>query len=186
MGMPLTEHRFTVDEYHRMGQAGVFHEDDRVELIRGRIVEMTPIGPEHAGCVDYLAHVLGQGLASRAMVRVQNPVILDRHVEPQPDLALLRPRPDFYRDAHPGPADILLIVEVADSSLQYEREEKLPLYAEAGIPEVWLVNLAGEVIESYREPRGGRYQAARVISRGQDVVPLAFPDLSLQVDDILG
>jgi Uma2 family endonuclease len=186
MGMPLTQHRFTVDEYHRMGQAGVFREDDRVELIRGHIVEMTPIGPEHAGCVDYLAHALDRGLASRAIVRVQNPVVLDRHVELQPDLALLRPRPGFYRNAHPGPADTLLIVEVADTSLQYDREEKLALYAEAGIPEVWLVDLPGKVIETYREPRGGGYRVARTARRGESVAPRAFPDLSLTVEDVLG
>ena len=186
MGMPLTEHRFTVDEYHRMGEAGIFREDDRVELIRGRIVEMSPIGRRHAGCVNYLNNTLARLLGPRAVVSVQNPVITDADGEPQPDVALLEPRPGFYGDRHPAPGDILLLIEVADSSLDYDRGEKIPLYAEAGVREVWLVNLAGKAVEVYRDPREGHYRDVHPARRGETIAPLAFPDVALQVEEILG
>jgi Uma2 family endonuclease len=186
MGMPLTEHRFTVDEYHRMGEAGIFHEDDRVELIRGRIVQMSPIGRRHAGCVKYLGNTLIRLLGPRAVIGIQDPVITDAEGEPQPDVAVLAPRPGFYRDRHPAPADILLLIEVADTSLDYDRGEKLPLYAEAGVREVWLVNLPGDAIEVYRDPRDGRYADVRTARRGETIAPLAFPDLTLAVSEILG
>jgi Uma2 family endonuclease len=184
--MPLTEHRFTVDEYHRMGEAGIFHQDDRVELIRGRIVQMSPIGRRHAGCVTYLNNALIALLGPQALVSPQNPVVLDPHAEPQPDLAVLKPRPGCYRDAHPAPEDVWLIIEVADTTLEYDRGEKLPLYAEAGIAEVWLVNLPADAVEIHRQPRGDRYADVRTARRGETVTPLAFPSLSLRVDDILG
>ena len=186
MGIPLTEHRFTVDEYHRMGEAGIFHEDDRVELIRGRIVQMSPIGPRHAGCVKYLGNTLVRLLGPRAVVGIQDPVITDAEGEPQPDVAVLLPRPDFYRDRHPTPDDILLLAEVADTSLSYDRGEKVPLYGEAGVREVWLVNLPDDVIEIYRKPRGNGYADVRTARRGETITPLAFPDVVLDVDEILG
>ena len=186
MGMPLATRRFTVDEYHRMAEAGIFHEDDRVELLDGQIVEMTPIGPEHAGCVDDLAQWLTQHLRGSAIVRVQNPVQLGDHAEPQPDIAVVRPRPGGYRGGHPGPRDVLLVVEVADTSLRDDRERKLPLYAQAGIPEVWLVNLPEDGIDIHREPRAGTCTSLRTARRGETVSPLAFPSLVLRVDDILG
>ena len=180
MGMPLTEHRFTVDEYHRMGEAAIFREDDRVELIRGRIVQMSAIGRRHAGCVNYFTRTLTSLLGERALVSVQNPVILDADGEPQPDVAVLTPRPGDYRDRHPQPADILLLVEVADTTLDYDRDEKLPLYAEAGVREVWLVNLPGDAIELYRDPRDGRYAEVRTGRRAETIAPLAFPDGALR------
>ena len=186
MGMPLTEHRFTVDEYHRMGDAGIFHEDDRVELIRGRIVQMSAIGRRHAGCVNYLGNTLARLLGQRAVVGVQNPVILDLEGEPRPDVAVLVPRPEFYRDRHPAPADILLLIEVADTTLDYDRDEKVPVYAETGVQEVWLVNLPGNAIEIYRDPRDGRYADVRTARRGSTIAPLAFPDLALRVAELLG
>ena len=186
MGMPLTEHRFTVDEYQRMGEAGIFHEDDRVELIRGRIVQMSPIGRRHAGCVTYLANTLMRGLGPRAVISTQNPLVTDPEGEPQPDLAVLEPRASFYRDRHPAPADVLLLIEVADTSLQYDRGEKVPLYAEAGLREVWLVDLPGNAVELYRESRGGRYTDVHTARRGETIAPLAFPELTLSVDEILG
>ncbi len=186
MSAPLETHNFTVDEYHRMAKAGVLHEDDRVELIDGRVVEMTPIGPEHAGCVDDLARLF-TGLAGNAwIVRVQNPVVLGKHAEPEPDIAVLRPRPRGYRTRHPGPDDVILVIEVADTSLEYDRSVKIPLYAAAGIPEVWLVNLPDELIEVYRNPTGGSYAEITSLSRGETLTPLHLPDARLSVADVLG
>ena len=187
MAMPLTAHRFTVDEYHRMGEAGVFHEDDRVELIDGQVVHMTPIGRHHAACVNRLTAAFGAAMAAgQASVGVQNPVVLERHAEPQPDLAVLRYRRDGYQAAHPGPADVLLLIEVADSSLDYDRGTKVPLYAGTGISEVWVVDLTGDAVDVFREPRDGRYTAMRTAHRGETLTPLALPQLGLRVDDILG
>jgi Uma2 family endonuclease len=185
--MPLAAHRFTVDEYHRMGEAGVFHEDDRVELVDGQIVEMSPIGVSHAACVTRLNQAFAALAArGRATVGVQNPAVLGRHEEPQPDIAVLHYRRDGYGEAHPGPGDVFLLVEVADSSLGYDRGTKLPLYARSGVPEVWLVNLPGDVVEVFRQPREGRYRDERTARRGETIAPLAFPDLELRCDDILG
>lgn len=186
MGMPLTAHRFTVDEYYRMGRGGVFGEDDRVELVDGQVVEMTPIGPGHAGCVTALAGLLARVVGDRAVVSVQNPLRLGECSEPQPDVAVLRPRADAYRTAHPGPGDTLLVIEVADTSLEYDRDIKLPLYAAAGVLEVWLVNLPADRIEVYRNPAGGRYADVATLSRGASLAPLAFPGLPLGAGQILG
>jgi Uma2 family endonuclease len=185
MGMPHARHRVTVDEYHRMGEAGIFGEDDRVELIDGQILEMTPIGVAHASCVNRLTELFAPVAGSRATLSVQNPVILTEHEEPQPDVMLLRYRVDGYATRHPGPADVLLLVEVADRSLTRDREEKLPSYATTGIAEMWLVNLPGGGIEVCREPHDGRYTAVRTVRRGDTITPLAFPDLALRVDAIL-
>jgi len=186
MAMPLTRHRFTVDEYHRMGEAGIFHEDDRVELIDGQVAEMTPIGPEHAACVDDLARWLTQRAGASLIVRIQNPLRLGTQDEPEPDLAVVRARPEGYRTAHPGPDDVLLVIEVADTSAHYDRQTKIPLYARAGIPEVWLVNLPAGTIEIHREPRGERYTDVRTARRGDTITPLEFPTVTLRVDEILG
>jgi Uma2 family endonuclease len=186
MAMPLAAHRFTVDEYHRMGQAGVFHEDDRVELIDGQVVEMSPIGPRHAACVDRLNRLLSERVSDRAVVRVQNPIVLGRHAAPQPDVALLRPPIERYADTHPEPPDILLVIEVADTSADYDRAVKLPLYARAGIPEAWLVNLAADTIDVFREPRRGGYAALHTARRGETLTALGLPGGALRVDDILG
>ena len=186
MGMPLTRHRFTVDELVRMGDAGILGEHVRVELLDGEIVEMTPIGPAHNGCVGALVHILGRRLPESARLWVQSPVQLHEHEAPQPDLAVLRARLDGYRTAQPQPQDVQLIIEVGDSSVAADRRAKLPRYARAGIAEVWLVNLPGDAIEIYRSPREGHYQDVRTARRGETIAPLAFPDLVLRVDEILG
>lgn len=136
MSVQLLRRSFTVEEYHRMAEAGILREDDRVELLEGEIVEMTPIGSRHAACVDRLNQLGVRGVGPRAIVRVQSPVRLGERSEPQPDLTLLRARPDFYAHAHPGPADVLLIIEVAEASADADRTVKMPLYARAAIPEV--------------------------------------------------
>jgi len=152
MTVKARKHRFTVGEYHQLSQAGILSENKRVELIEGEIIEMVPIGSKHAACVNRLNQLFFNKAGQQTVVSVQNPIRLDKHSEPQPDLALLKPCPDFYADEHPGPQDVLLVVEVAETSQEYDREVKLPLYARAGIPEVWLVDLKEEVVVSYREP----------------------------------
>lgn len=186
MHVELLKRRFTVEEYHRMAQAGILSDDDRVELIQGEIVEMTPIGPRHAACVDRLTDRLTATLRARARVRIQGPIRLDPRSEPQPDLVLLRPRPDFYVRAHPGPEDVLLVIEVAESSLDLDREVKLPLCARAGIPTVWLVNLTGEYVEIHRLPSPEGFREVHQLGRGQPLTLEALPDLALTVDDVLG
>jgi len=185
MPMSLTAHRFTVAEYHRMGDAGIFHEDDRVELIDGQVVEMTPIGLDHAGCVIRLTGMFA-AVAGDASLSVQNPLALGEHQEPQPDFAVLRHRADGYRARRPQPADVLLIIEVGDSSANSDRHTKIPLYAITGIPEAWLANLPGDCIEVYRRPVGGRYTQMETVRRGAILAPLAFPSLRLSADRILG
>lgn len=186
MTTPITKRKFTVDEYHRMAQAGILTEDDRVELIQGEIVEMTPVGSKHAACVKRLNRLLSKSVGDKAIVSVQAPVALDPHSEPQPDIALLRPSPDFYAAQHPGPDDVLLIVEVADTSAAYDRDVKLPLYARAGIPEVWLVDLAANRLEVYRGPSPEGYRERMIYRPGMQVSSESLPGLSLPVIEIVG
>lgn len=177
---------FTVDEYERMAEAGILHEDERVELIEGEIVRMAAIGALHAVCVTDLQNWFVPRLLGRAIVRVQNPVRLLPRSEPEPDILIVRPRADNYRKSHPGPADVQLLIEVAQSSLGYDRERKLPLYAAAGIPEVWIADLDGERMLVHREPQRRRYASVVTIERGGSLTPAAFPDLTLTLDDALG
>jgi len=177
--------RFTREEYHRMADAGILHEDDRVELIEGEIVLMTPIGRRHAACVAELNRLLVPAVGNRALLWPQNPITLPNESEPQPDIVLLRPRADRYRQDDARPEDVLLLVEVADTSQRYDRTVKLPLYGAAGIPEVWIVDLAGEVIEVYRRPTPSDYSQVERVGRGGVVAPGAFPDIVLPVDTIL-
>jgi Uma2 family endonuclease len=175
-----------VDEYHRMADAGILGEDERVELLDGWIVPMSPIGSPHAGCVNRLTRLFTSRLGDAAVVSVQNPVVLNDLWEPEPDLAVLNFRADGYSQAHPRPPEVRLIVEVADSSTEKDRRIKLPAYAEARIPEVWLVNLPADRIETYRDPQDGRYLTPRLVSRGEPLSPLELPDVTLPADDILG
>lgn len=186
MAIQLARRRFTVDEYHRMAEVGVLTEDDRVELINGEIVEMPPIGDRHAGTLDHLATLLFSHLRHAVQVRVQGPIHLDERSEPQPDLTLLRQRADFYRGAHPRPEDVLLVVEIADTTPAFDRAVKLPLYARSGIAEAWLVDLRGGRLEVHRRPTGEGYGEVRTMRRGETVSPLAFPDVALPVAEILG
>ena len=179
-------YRFDVDEFARMGEAGIFTEDDRVELIDGEVREMTPIGPPHAGIVNHLTEVMVTRLAGRANVIVQNPIRLDRHTEPQPDLAVARRRKSFYADRHPEPDDVLLVVEVADSSLRYDRAEKVPRYARAGIPEAWLIDVEAGTVTVYTDPRPEGYARQQARQRGEHLVASSVPDLRLAVDDLFG
>jgi Uma2 family endonuclease len=186
MSVQVSRRKFTVSEYHRMLESGILAEDDRVELIEGEIVEMTPIGPRHAACVDRLNALLSSQAGGRAIVRVQNPVRLGEQSEPQPDLTLLNFRPDFYAQSHPGPGDILLLIEVVETSAEYDRQIKVPLYARAGIREVWVVDLGADAVEVYREPAPEGYRQVSRLGRGTNLSPEALPGLTLAVDRVLG
>jgi Uma2 family endonuclease len=187
MAVMLRRYRFTVDEYDRMAQAGVLTRCDRVELLDGEIVEMSPIGDRHASVVARLNSLFGERLRGRAIVWPQNPVGLRvvRSV-PQPDVALLRSRDDFYAAGRPGPEDVLLLIEVMDTSAETDRGVKLPLYARARIAEVWMVDLGADTLEVHRRPVAAGYAEARVLHRGDCVSPQAFQDLTLTVDELLG
>lgn len=186
MSVQFQKHYFTVDEYYLMAKGGVFSEDDRVELIEGEVVEMSPIGSTHQGCVDALSSILARRLGRAAIVRVQGPIHINEYSEPQPDICLLKPRRDFYRRSHPVPADVLLVIEVADTSVQFDRNVKLPLYARAGIPEAWLIVLLKDFIEVHSEPTNGKYQTVQRLKRGKKLTSPTMPGLTLNVDDILG
>ncbi|MFO1039921.1 MAG: Uma2 family endonuclease [Geminicoccaceae bacterium] len=178
---PGLRHRFDVEAYHRMGEAGVFAPGDRVELIEGEIVDMAPIGSGHGGTLNRLGRLAAWAVAEgRVLASTQNPLRLDAHNEPQPDLMLLRPRPDDYRDAHPTAADVLLLVEVAESSLAFDRGPKLALYARHAVPEVWIVDLAGRAVEIFRSPRPAGYAERLRLTEGT-AVPVLVPGLSIDV-----
>ncbi len=168
-----------------MGESGILHEDDRVELVAGEIVEMTPIGSRHAASVKRLNHLLSERSTGRAILGVQDPLGLSDRDEPQPDVVLLRPRDDFYAGGHPRPEDVLLVIEVADSSLSYDLGVKVPLYAARGIPEVWIVDVGGERLHIFREPTGDSYRRHRELGRGDSVGPLELSMDELEVADIL-
>jgi Uma2 family endonuclease len=178
-------HRLTVTEYHRMAEAGIFTPDARVELIEGEVIDMPPIGSPHAGgTVDYLGDSLGRACGSRAIVSRQNPVFLDQHSQPQPDIALLRPRADFDRSSHPTPADVFLIVEVADSSLAYDTQIKLPLSARQGIPEVWVADVLNRRVLVHRTPTLTGHQDVQTLTDLSAVSLLLLPRVSIDLSDL--
>ncbi len=182
----ITRRKLDVRDYHRMGEAGILTADDRVELIEGELVAMAPIGADHAGKVNRLNRLLVRAAGDRAMVAPQNPVRLSDHSEPQPDFALLRPRADFYESGTPTPADVLLLIEVADSSLRFDRLVKLPLYARHGIREVWILDLNAGAVEIHRGPGPQGYASSRRAARGEAIAPEALPGMALQVEAMLG
>ena len=186
MAIQLQKRLFTVDEYYRMAESGILSEDDRVELIEGEIIKMSPIGRRHAGCVNRLNSLFWERLGRRAVVSVQNPVRLSDRTEPQPDIALLIPRADFYSEGHPQPQEVLLLIEVADTTIEYDREVKIPLYAQAGISEVWVVDLVEELVEVYRQPSVNEYAEVRQFRRGENLSLQAFSDVVLSVNEVLG
>jgi Uma2 family endonuclease len=186
MSVQVERRVFTVEEYHRMAEAGILSEDDRVELIDGEIIKMSPIGSRHVACVNRLNAVLTSAIGRAAIVSVQNPFAVNDYSEPQPDIVILKPRNDFYAHSLPTAQDVLLIIEVADTSLSYDRNVKVPAYARAGVPEVWIADLAGGGIEAYSEPVSEVYQNIRWASRGQISRPEQLPGISIGVDAILG
>jgi Uma2 family endonuclease len=184
MEAAVQRHRFTVDEYHWMGRVGIFCEDARVELIDGDIIDMSPIGDRHVACLICLTDLFSDRLRGRASISVQNPVRLGERQEPQPDLVLLR-RLQRRRRTTPTADDVLLLIEVADSSLAYDRRTKVPMYAHAGIAEVWIVNLDHDRVEVYREPAGDRYASMTTYERDGVLSLLAFPDITIRCEEIL-
>jgi Uma2 family endonuclease len=177
---------FSVGDYYRMAEAGLFSEGQHVELIEGEVIEMSPIGSIHQGCTDELSSLIRDKIRRAAIVRVQGPIHINDYSEPQPDIALLKPRRDYYRRSHPKPEDVLLIIEIADTSVLYDRNVKLPLYASAGIPEAWLIVLPKDFIEVHSEPKNGKYQKVQRLRRGKVLKSPTVPGRSLKVDEILG
>lgn len=183
---PLTPHRYrlTVADYHQLGELSVFNENSRVELMDGELVAMPPIGSQHAGHLDCVAQQCFRKVVVKTIVRVQSPIQLDDHSEPEPDLALLRHREDFYTRSHPRPDDVLLLIEVSDSTLRYDREVKVPHYAKAGVPEVWILDIAHQRLEIYRRPSAEGYRQILYPELQEQVAPVLLPELVFSVEQL--
>ncbi|MGB8509238.1 MAG: Uma2 family endonuclease [Pyrinomonadaceae bacterium] len=186
MSRKLAKRWISADEYERMGEAGVFGDGARLELMEGEIYAMSPTGSSHAACVDSLALIFNEFAQRHFIVRVQNPIRLNDFSEPQPDVAIVRWRDDFYRNAHPTPADVLLVVEVADSTVETDRTVKMPLYAKAGIAEAWLVNLPESRVEIFSDPAGGAYQTIKHVGRDEEAQSVSIQNLSINVAQMVG
>ncbi|MEP7336442.1 MAG: Uma2 family endonuclease [Acidobacteriota bacterium] len=186
MSYPVTRRRFSVAEYHQMIASAILTKEDRVELLNGEIVEMSPISPNHAAAVKRVSKLLYRRVADEVTISVQDPIQLDDFSEPQPDIALVKSRDDFYKRAHPKPADILLLIEVAESSALRDRVVKTPAYANASIPELWIVDLQQDLIERYSDPLNGAYQLIQKVLRGDTLSPRLLPSLVIRVEDLLG
>ena len=186
MRAEVTRKLFTTDEYYRMAEAGILTPDDRVELIEGEIIRMSPIGTRHAGCVNRASELFILKFHARAIVTVQNPARLNQYNEPQPDILLLKPRDDYYASKHPSGEDTLLLLEVADTSLGFDLKVKIPLYATMGIPEVWIADLRKNVLRVFRNPEAGRYSTVLTFSAGETFSVLAFPDVVFNASDLIG
>ena len=182
---PIAARKFTVAEYYRMGEAGIFHPEERVELIEGVVVVMAPISVRHSGSVMRYIRVFSRLAGDRCSVQIQNPIHLDEYTEPEPDVMLLRPRADDYFDAHPGPEDVLLVIEVSDTGLNYDRGVKAHLYGRHNIPETLVLNLPGDCIEGFTKPGPEGYAQHNIYRRGETISPVSLPDLELAVDDLL-
>ena len=177
-------YRVDVREYLRMAEAGVFGPEKRLELIEGEIIEMAPIGSPHAGVVNRLNRLMNRLAGSKALVAIQNPLIVGKRSVPQPDLALLKPRTDDYGASHPTAEDVMVVIEVADSSLAFDTGSKVPLYARAGIVEAWVVDVEDRLIRVYRDPSLKGYRTSFAVSGKQKVGVLALPQVSISVVDI--
>lgn len=184
MAIQLEHRLLTVEEYHRMSEAGILKPDDRVELLNGQLIKMSPIGTKHAACVERLGDLLKSSVAGKAMVRTQNPILLSTYSEPEPDIAIVRHKDNYYAEQHPQPSEVFLIIEVADSSLEKDRQAKLPLYAGAQIPTYWIVKLDDQEVEVYRKPVGDHYRTKAVFT-AEDRIPLDQFDLSIKVQEFL-
>jgi Uma2 family endonuclease len=184
MTISIARRQFTVADYARMRETAILAEDDRVELIDGEVREMSPIGPIHAAIVKRLNTLLGRLLDNTVILSIQDPIQLNDYTEPQPDLAILHHRDDFYAAAHPIADDVLLVIEVADSSVDYDRDEKMPRYAAAQIAEAWLVDISSDTVEQYWQPRNGKYLLKRLVERGDTIVAQSVSKLEIAVDAI--
>ena len=179
-----TRHRLSVEDYHKLGEVGILTEDERVELIEGELIDMAPIGGPHMGLVNRLTRLLVVAVGDLGVVSIQNPVTLPPHSEPQPDVTILKPGADGASSTVPRADDVLLLIEVADTTLSYDRSTKLSLYAKAGIPEAWIVNLPSKCVEVYRDPAPAGYLERSEAVAGSIVSPLALPTVQLAVADL--
>ena len=186
MSLSLITRKFTVEEYEKMTTQGIIKPDEKVELIRGEIIKMSPMGTRHAASIYRLTQLFYRKFGGLILLGVQNPIRLNNNSQPEPDLSLLIPRSDFYVAAHPCPQDIYLIIEISDSTLDYDRYTKIPLYAEANIKEVWIINLKEECLEVYRHPLEGSYQNIQKYSINKRVFVTSFPDIEFTIAEILG
>lgn len=178
---PSTRYSFTIRDYARMRSAGILAEDDRVELLDGEVRQMSPIGPFHAALVNRLTAILTRLLGDTAIVSIQNPIQLNDYSEPQPDVVIMHPRDDYYAHAHPRPDDILVVIEIADSSIDYDRDEKMPRYAEAGISEAWLIDVANQQIEHYTQPRNGIYRQKVLLTTEDQIQSVQYPQIAFAI-----
>jgi len=186
MSAQIPSRKFRISDYHRMAETGILSENERIELIAGDIVTMIPVGSQHTSCVKSLKQILTTMLADTVIVWVQNPICLGEYSEPEPDVALLKPRPDLYTEHHPTSTDVFLIVEVTEQALDYERDIKLPVYAQAGIGEVWLVNVKDLQVEVYTRPAGQEYDMYRKFYQEHTITSVIFPNLRIPVETIFG
>jgi Uma2 family endonuclease len=182
--LPLKRHKLSVEDYHRMGRAGVFAPGERVELIEGEVIDMAPINSAHAGVVSLLTTFFVRSLGEAGIVFTQNPIRLLPDSEPQPDISILKPRADYYRKSLPGASDVLLLIEVADTSTAYDRRIKLPLYASCSIPEYWLVDLKAERLEVHSSPKGKSFGSLRRLGKLDIATPALLPAISLHLKEI--
>jgi Uma2 family endonuclease len=177
---------FTVAEYYRMAEVGILKPDDRVELIDGEIIEMSPIGDRHAGCVNRANYLFTSKLGTRAVVSVQNPLLLSEFTEPEPDIVILKPRADYYAGKKMRAEDALLVVEVAETTLSFDRRVKTPRYGAAGVPEVWIEDLRNDVLLVFRDVTDAAYKTSLRLRRGETIAPVTMPDVIFSVEDLLG
>ncbi|HEY9824277.1 MAG TPA: Uma2 family endonuclease [Stenomitos sp.] len=185
MTVQILRKKFTVSQYHQMIETGILTDRDHVELLDGEIIEMSPVGRRHAACVDRLTELLILQLTSRAIVRTQNPIRLSNNSEPQPDIAILRRREDFYATGHPQPEDIFLVIEVADTTIEFDRDIKIPTYAQENIPEAWLIDLNAEVVNIFQEPTAKGYLKHQCFKADQQLRIASFSDVQINIAQFL-
>jgi Uma2 family endonuclease len=183
MSAEISRKHFSVDEYYRMAEVGILAFDKKFELIEGEVIQVSPIGARHAARVDRINKLFNRQL-NEEIVRVQNPVRLGNHSEPEPDVSILKPRKDFYEESHPTPEDVLLIIEITDTSGVYDRNVKIPMYARAGITEVWIMDVQNGFIEVHKDPINGTYQEKLIFREGQYITPQSLPHVTISVDSL--
>jgi len=182
----VTPKRFRVEDFRKMMEAGILPEESGWEIIDGYLIDKMSIGSKHAGTVKRLNRILTNWAENNAIISIQDPIHIDEYNEPEPDIALLKPRDDFYGESHPMPQDVLLLIEVSNSTIEYDRKIKKTIYAEAEIPEFWLVNLQNNTVECYSQPKNGNYRLARILESGETVKSTSIENLTLTVEEILG
>jgi Uma2 family endonuclease len=184
MNVAIQKHRVTVSEWHKMGKYNIFPPNARMELIEGEIIDMAPIGPSHASCVRNLIELLSIQKGKAALLDVQNPILLSNSSEPEPDLTLLRPMAHIYRQRHPIPEEIFLLIEISESTIHYDRDQKIPLYAKEGIVECWLVDLNEFQVEVYQNPTANGYTSQQIFESGQVLIPKQLSHIKIPITEI--